>query len=700
MKNDDYKKYLKSYFETNFLEYSEAQELAQKIRTDEEIVVIELGGGIGNYSVPVIHALTRQMQGKSINWVTIDKNRYLFNFTQHLLNKVFEQGKIFWEKDEILKEIESWSPTNKVEKQITKNGLTIRYITENLERIAPGDIIGKIEACHKNDSYNLLLYIPYILYRLNFWPQLLDYFLSSCKKDQIRLVMGLAAGDWLLHDKRFAFFTEENRESQFKFWKTFWDTLLKDYPSFTRDIEATSFHTVIEYIRDKGWEVREVKRVTVENKVNLEKDVIGEWVKEGYFSIWEKVKQATRMEKEEFDNRVDTALSECFREYNNGNKLNCRFQNYLFLFNLEKKMRSMSPRSCLPHILFPKLHFQLKDVNQIEECLTYYGKLLVKHKALPEEFSMATLVAYLASEASWYKKPLHLLNPQKLINSKDKIPQEILQAALGVHSYIESRPQLRAFSFTEFFFRDIIEKINSPFFLEIKNSENGPNEIILEQDEKSLMRYFDCFKLKATIEKNNTLKSIFGDITFSENEIDSDKLLQESGIIPLEKLQEKYTEKANPIIKALNGISSQKIELKNVTLLIRKELEEQKDHLSMAIQHISATHYAFDLIYAIPVELVYEGTYKGSLILWAFFQNKENNLNEDNIEKFLLEVTKPALYKIATHIAIVDFSTQWRKHALRSAITAIMARNMSHNIGSHVLNYLSNPEELGSLWII
>ena len=39
-------------------------------------------------------------------------------------------------------------------------------------------------------------------------------------------------------------------------------------------------------------------------------------------------------------------------------------------------------------------------------------------------------------------------------------------------------------------------------------------------------------------------------------------------------------------------------------------------------------------------------------------------------------------------------------YALRSAVAAIMARNMSHNIGSHVLNYLSNPEEVDNLWVI
>jgi len=40
--------------------------------------------------------------------------------------------------------------------------------------------------------------------------------------------------------------------------------------------------------------------------------------------------------------------------------------------------------------------------------------------------------------------------------------------------------------------------------------------------------------------------------------------------------------------------------------------------------------------------------------------------------------------------------------SLRSAVAAIMARNMSHNIGSHVLNYLSNPDyfvNLEDFWL-
>jgi len=54
-------------------------------------------------------------------------------------------------------------------------------------------------------------------------------------------------------------------------------------------------------------------------------------------------------------------------------------------------------------------------------------------------------------------------------------------------------------------------------------------------------------------------------------------------------------------------------------------------------------------------------------------------------------------------VAFYEFAVslyQTQLHALRSAVATIMSRNMSHNIGSHVLNYLSNPEELDSFWII
>lgn len=55
---------------------------------------------------------------------------------------------------------------------------------------------------------------------------------------------------------------------------------------------------------------------------------------------------------------------------------------------------------------------------------------------------------------------------------------------------------------------------------------------------------------------------------------------------------------------------------------------------------------------------------------------------------------------VLDYLSETEYNLENKKHALRSAVGAIMARNMSHNIGSHVLNYLSNPEELDKLWII
>jgi hypothetical protein len=76
-----------------------------------------------------------------------------------------------------------------------------------------------------------------------------------------------------------------------------------------------------------------------------------------------------------------------------------------------------------------------------------------------------------------------------------------------------------------------------------------------------------------------------------------------------------------------------------------------------------------------------------------FATSKKLSYEEINKVKILVD-------EFLTIFAFSDFFYQSNKYALRSAVSTIMARNMSHNIGSHVLNYLSNPEELNNLWII
>jgi len=75
--------------------------------------------------------------------------------------------------------------------------------------------------------------------------------------------------------------------------------------------------------------------------------------------------------------------------------------------------------------------------------------------------------------------------------------------------------------------------------------------------------------------------------------------------------------------------------------------------------------------------------------------NTKSKYNDNQLQLF--ESIARGLF---TSIYEVESEYIIQSHALRSAVAAIMARNMSHNIGSHVLNYLSNPEDLDNLWII
>ncbi len=81
------------------------------------------------------------------------------------------------------------------------------------------------------------------------------------------------------------------------------------------------------------------------------------------------------------------------------------------------------------------------------------------------------------------------------------------------------------------------------------------------------------------------------------------------------------------------------------------------------------------------------------IIIWG---KEDTKVDEDMIDTFASIITKSD----GIYDWVEEGKLTMRQHALRSAVAAIMARNMSHNIGSHVLNYLSNPEELDKIWVI
>ena len=73
----------------------------------------------------------------------------------------------------------------------------------------------------------------------------------------------------------------------------------------------------------------------------------------------------------------------------------------------------------------------------------------------------------------------------------------------------------------------------------------------------------------------------------------------------------------------------------------------------------------------------------GTVVLLRSFKNP-----------FLLVTLKLIINQMMNCMALVYSDKKWRDNALRQAIAAIMARNMSHNIGSHVLAYLKSELDI------
>ncbi|MEM4358366.1 MAG: hypothetical protein QW244_03410 [Candidatus Pacearchaeota archaeon] len=89
----------------------------------------------------------------------------------------------------------------------------------------------------------------------------------------------------------------------------------------------------------------------------------------------------------------------------------------------------------------------------------------------------------------------------------------------------------------------------------------------------------------------------------------------------------------------------------------------------------------------------YVGCFAGILRIY------EEKINDNTLQE-IYKTALPSLSIVGFRFTTSYFYTFIKNYALRSAVAAIMSRNMSHNIGSHVLNYLSNPEELDNLWVI
>jgi len=93
--------------------------------------------------------------------------------------------------------------------------------------------------------------------------------------------------------------------------------------------------------------------------------------------------------------------------------------------------------------------------------------------------------------------------------------------------------------------------------------------------------------------------------------------------------------------------------------------------------------------------IAYPNTDKGGTVLWFSSLNPGNNAKQAELLELMSEVLQIASVSLVTPLMIEARNA----NALRSAVSAIMARNMSHNIGSHVLTYLSDDRGMAITWL-
>ncbi len=127
--------------------------------------------------------------------------------------------------------------------------------------------------------------------------------------------------------------------------------------------------------------------------------------------------------------------------------------------------------------------------------------------------------------------------------------------------------------------------------------------------------------------------------------------------------------------------------------------EENKESLKKSLPLLGAIKH-WTKIYGITAIVPVKGTLIGNAVLYIVLKGENNG--EDVLQRIFR--IKMLFDSFVSRLILPDWQLKVLKeikpHALRSAVAAIMARNMSHNIGSHVLNYLSNPEEIDKLWIL
>lgn len=285
-------------------------------------------------------------------------------------------------------------------------------------------------------------------------------------------------------------------------------------------------------------------------------------------------------------------------------------------------------------------------------------------------------------------KCIYIADYKHDINEKSKanlkVPVLLRKGAneAAIKTLLQEQMRLRthlSYSFSDFIFGDLNKKV-------IFNFHKGEKNLVIFKNKGY------CTKVSLCINRALLFNPLLKPLT--------EVISNEVKIVPLESLIQtndgvsvEFRELHNPIPKSFFNkikrilIESTFTEIPNITL----EKILHSIILSLSVEGITGFTYIPNIAFkkANGVE-----TSSGGFIVTHFSEQKQLTIQQESI-----------LYLLAkrwfSQNAIADFSNQAKEsvlvHARKAAIAQVMLRNMSHNLGSHVLANLTQPQTILSI---
>ena len=348
--------------------------------------------------------------------------------------------------------------------------------------------------------------------------------------------------------------------------------------------------------------------------------------------------------------------------------------------------------------------FLFRDDNDIEEYIKSKGREITR-MMVGNFKKFGTAYTLFSPDEDFQKGKWFNFSPSYWVglDYKKEVETSILSGLL-YYLWPEEIP-----SYTELWLQQISSKI--PYSLQIVMKNNGTNDFVVEKNDdlkliniyfsQTIMDNLNKFHTQATQILKSSVKTgqVKNNIGF-ENQKDGDQIIGYD-FRKIEDILIDNKEKIQKDIKSAYGCYNIEGIIQELSAAFKKEnILEGSDGIE--VEQVAGLLIKFLLIgpkccvaFRIlnPKQFIrgdkYLGNFAGILRVYDY---------DDNLEQKLMEVY-PLAYSIINNLSfriVSHFMEKFRLiHALHSAVAAIMARNMSHNIGSHVLNSVSvTPQNL------